>query len=132
MTYSGIVCPLFVSFTTLILMSFSAKGGNKCKLQFEEKNKINLYFLIFTTFICNFLIISPFLCLKTHSLTLSVWINLDFISLVIFLGLVVRKPQKELYKNYFVKYASFKVYFTNICSHLISDMGFKNISIKKH
>lgn len=32
MTYTGIVTPLFVSFTTLILMSFSAKGGNKCKL----------------------------------------------------------------------------------------------------
>lgn len=31
MTYTGIVTPLFVSFTTLILMSFSAKGGNKCK-----------------------------------------------------------------------------------------------------
>ncbi|KAG8317604.1 hypothetical protein J6590_022948 [Homalodisca vitripennis] len=29
MTYTGIVTPLFVSFTTLILMSFSAKGGNK-------------------------------------------------------------------------------------------------------
>lgn len=33
MTYTGIVTPLFVSFTTLILMSFSAKGGNKCKQQ---------------------------------------------------------------------------------------------------
>lgn len=30
-SYTAVVSPLFVSFVTLILMSFSAKGGNKCK-----------------------------------------------------------------------------------------------------
>lgn len=29
MSYSGVVSPLFVSYVTLLLMSFSAKGGNK-------------------------------------------------------------------------------------------------------
>lgn len=31
MAFIVVVSPLFVSFVTLILMSFSAKGGNKCK-----------------------------------------------------------------------------------------------------
>lgn len=30
-SYTAVVSPLFISFITLILMSFSAKGGNKCK-----------------------------------------------------------------------------------------------------
>lgn len=29
MSYIGVASPLFISFLTLILMSFSAKGGNK-------------------------------------------------------------------------------------------------------
>lgn len=36
-SYTAVVSPLFVSFITLILMSFGAKGGNKCK-----KNQLNL------------------------------------------------------------------------------------------
>lgn len=31
MSFIAVVSPLFVSFITLILMSFSAKGANKCK-----------------------------------------------------------------------------------------------------
>lgn len=30
-SYTAVVSPLFISFITLILMSFGAKGGNKCK-----------------------------------------------------------------------------------------------------
>jgi hypothetical protein len=33
MSYTAVVSPLFISFTTLILMSFSAKGGNRCKFR---------------------------------------------------------------------------------------------------
>lgn len=29
-SYTAVVTPLFISFITLIIMSFSAKGGNKC------------------------------------------------------------------------------------------------------
>lgn len=31
MSFTAVVSPLFISFITLILMSFSAKGSNKCK-----------------------------------------------------------------------------------------------------
>lgn len=37
LSYTAVVSPLFISFVTLILMSFSAKGGNKCK--YCRKNK---------------------------------------------------------------------------------------------
>lgn len=30
-SYTAAVSPLFISFITLILMSFSAKGGNRCE-----------------------------------------------------------------------------------------------------
>lgn len=31
LSYIGVVSPLFLSYFTLILMSFGAKGGNRCK-----------------------------------------------------------------------------------------------------
>jgi hypothetical protein len=31
LSYIGVVSPLFLSYCTLILMSFGAKGGNRCK-----------------------------------------------------------------------------------------------------
>lgn len=37
-SYTAVVTPLFISFITLILMSFSAKGGNKCKYMLFNKH----------------------------------------------------------------------------------------------
>lgn len=35
-SYVTIASPLFVSFSTLMLMSFGAKGANKCEINFES------------------------------------------------------------------------------------------------
>lgn len=43
-SYTAAVSPLFVSFITLILMSFSAKGGNRCGC---AKFKISVFLSLF-------------------------------------------------------------------------------------
>lgn len=45
-SYVTIASPLFVSFSTLMLMSFGAKGANKCEINFESDCTIMIVFCI--------------------------------------------------------------------------------------
>lgn len=47
MSFIAVVSPLFVSFITLILMSFSAKGANKCKFIKVLSHKLSPQFINF-------------------------------------------------------------------------------------
>lgn len=46
-SYTAAVSPLFISFITLILMSFSAKGGNRCNSPPNPTKKKNTYQICF-------------------------------------------------------------------------------------